>query len=332
MVNRKLQTASMDMLHGPMLKKMLLFALPLAAGSILQQLFNAVDVAVVGQFASSEALAAVGANSSVITLLINLFVGISVGSNVIIAHYIGKGEPDRVNGAVHTSILLAILSGVILMILGMIIAGPLLKLMSTPDDVLEMAILYLRIYCIGMPFIMIYNFGAAILRSMGDTRRPLYCLITSGVVNAGLNMLFVIVFHMGVSGVAIATTIANMISAGMILYFLQHTDEHLRMEWKKLRLNKEELLRILQIGVPAGIQGMVFSIANVLIQASVNSFGSDAVAGSAVAMNFEYISYFAVNGFNQAVMTFVSQNLGAGNMKRCRKAYALGMTDRKSVV
>lgn len=322
----RVKTNSMDMLHGSMLDKMLLFALPLAAGSILQQLFNAVDVAVVGRFASSQALAAVGANSSIVTLLINLFVGISVGSNVVIANYIGKKETDKVNGAVHTSILLAAISGVLLMILGMVIAKPLLELMSTPEDVIDLAVVYLRIYCVGMPFILIYNFGSAILRSVGDTRKPLYCLVISGVVNACLNLFFVIVCGMSVSGVAIATVIANVINTVMILYFLQHADEMLRLDFKKLRLQKDQLLRILRIGVPAGIQGMVFSIANVCIQASVNSFGSNAVAGSAVATNFEYISYFAVNGFNAAVMTFVSQNLGAGNLKRCKKAYALGIS------
>lgn len=321
----KVKSNSMDMLHGSMLDKMLLFALPLAAGSILQQLFNAVDVAVVGRFASSQALAAVGANTSIVTLLINLFVGISVGSNVVIANYIGKKETGRVNGAVHTSILLAAISGVLLMIVGIVIAKPLLQLMSTPEDVVDLAVVYLRIYCVGMPFILIYNFGAAILRSIGDTRKPLYCLIVSGVVNAGLNMFFVIVLHMSVSGVAIATVISNVISSGMIIYFLQHGDETVRLNLKGLRIQKEELLRILRIGVPAGVQGMVFSIANVCIQASVNSFGSAAVAGSAVAVNFEFISYFAVNGFNAAVMTFISQNLGAGNLRRCKKAYLLGV-------
>lgn len=322
----KMKSDSMDMLHGSMLDKMLLFALPLAAGSILQQLFNAVDVAVVGRFASSEALAAVGANTSIVTLLINLFVGISVGSNVVIASYIGKHEEGRVSGAVHTSIFLAALCGVVLMAVGFVIARPLLEMMSTPEDVIDLAIVYLRIYCVGMPFILVYNFGAAILRSIGDTRKPLYCLIVSGVVNAGLNMFFVIVLHMSVSGVAIATVISNVISSGMIIYFLQHASEIVRLDRKKLRIQKKVLLQILRIGVPAGVQGMVFSIANVCIQASVNSFGSAAVAGSAVAVNFEFISYFAVNGFNAAVMTFISQNLGAGNLKRCKKAYLLGIT------
>ncbi len=315
----------MDMLHGSMLDKMLLFALPLAAGSILQQLFNAVDVAVVGQFASSQALAAVGANTSVISLMVNLFVGISVGSNVVIANYIGQKAEGRIKGAVHTSIMVAVLSGLFLMLLGLAVARPLLQLMSTPENVLDLAVVYLKIYCVGMPFIMVYNFGAAILRSIGDTRKPLYCLILSGVINAGLNLIFVIVFHMGVSGVAIATVISNVFSAWMVIRFLVRADETVRLNLKEIRIQKEELVKILRIGLPAGLQGMVFSVANVCIQASINGFGSDAVAGSAAAVNFEYFSYYAVSGYNAAVMTFVSQNLGAGDMKRCRKAYAIGM-------
>lgn len=326
MSNRgKTGSSGMDMLHGSMLDKMLLFALPLAAGSILQQLFNAVDVAVVGQFASSEALAAVGANTSVISLMVNLFVGISVGSNVVIANYIGQKAENRIKGAVHTSIMVAVLSGLFLMLLGLAVAKPLLQLMSTPENVLDLAVIYLRIYCVGMPFIMVYNFGAAILRSIGDTRKPLYCLILSGVVNAGLNLLFVIVFHMGVSGVAIATVISNVLSAWMVIRFLMQADETVRLNLKELCIQKEELVKILKIGLPAGLQGMVFSVANVCIQASINGFGSDAVAGSAAAVNFEYFSYYAVSGYNAAVMTFVSQNLGAGNIKRCRKAYTIGM-------
>ena len=322
---KKSRAAGMDMLHGSMFDKMLLFALPLAAGSILQQLFNAVDVAVVGRFSSSQALAAVGANSSVISLLVNLFVGISVGANVVIAHLIGKGEKDRVKSAVHTALLLALISGVLMMFVGLVIARPLLALMSTPEDVLDMAVLYLRIYCLSMPFSMFYDFGASILRSVGDTKRPLICLETAGRLNAVLNLFFVIVCGLSVSGVAIATVISNVVSAGLLLYFLYHTEEIVRADLKALRLNKTELIQILKIGIPAGIQGMVFSVANVCIQSSVNSFGSDAVAGSSVAVNFEMFSYYVVNGFNAAVMTFMSQNLGAGNRKRCRKAYGIGM-------
>lgn len=323
---KKSGAVGMDMLHGSMLDKMLLFALPLAAGSILQQLFNSVDVAVVGRFSSSQALAAVGANSSVISLLVNLFVGISVGANVVIANLIGRGEQKRVGRAVHTSLSLALISGVLMMTVGLIIARPLLELMSTPENVIDMAVLYLRIYCLSMPFSMFYDFGASILRSVGDTKRPLICLVAAGLLNAALNLFFVIVCNLSVSGVAIATVISNVLSAGLMLYFLQRTDEKVRVNIKALCLDRRELLQILRIGIPAGIQGVVFSVANVCIQSSVNSFGSDAVAGSSVAVNFEMFSYYAVNGFNSAVMTFVSQNLGAGNLNRCKRAYGIGMT------
>ncbi len=319
------KTEAMDMLHGPMLKKMLVFALPLALGSVLQQLFNAVDVAVVGRFASSEAMAAVGANTSVVVLLINLFVGLSVGTNVDIAQHIGRKEYDRVGDAVHSSILLAIVGGLCLLVIGILIAKPLLSLMSTPDDIMEMAVRYLRIYCIGMPFIMVYNFAAAILRSIGDTRRPLYCLITGGVINAGLNLFFVAVLHMTVEGVAIATVVSNLVSMVMAILFLMRSDPMIRPNLKKMRFHRDEVVQILKIGVPTGIQGVVFSVANVVIQSSVNSFGSAAVAGGAAASNFEGISYNVVNGFNAAVMTFVGQNLGAGERKRCLRAFGIGM-------
>ncbi len=315
----------MDMLHGPMLKKMLIFALPLALGSVLQQLFNAVDVAVVGRFASSEAMAAVGANSTVVILLVNLFVGLSVGSNVTIAQHIGRKEYDKVGNAVHTSLLLAIVGGMCILVIGIIVAKPLLALMSTPEDVMDMAVLYLRIYCIGMPFIMVYNFAAAILRSIGDTRRPLYCLVTGGVINAGLNMFFVIVLHMTVDGVATATVISNVVSASMAVFFLTRSDAMVRPDFKKLHFHREEVAQILRIGVPSAVQSVVFSVSNVCIQSSINSFGSVAVAGSTAASYFEYISFNIVNGYNAAVMTFVGQNLGAGNRDRCLRAFAIGM-------
>ncbi len=322
---KKANSGYMDMLHGPMLGKMLLFALPLALGSVLQQLFNAVDVAVVGRFASSDAMAAVGANSAVVILLINLFVGLSVGSNVVIAQHIGREEYDKVGDAVNSSILLSIVGGLCLLVVGIIIARPLLTLMSTPDNILDMAVLYLRIYSVGMPFIMIYNFAAAILRSIGDTKHPLYCLIAGGVINAGLNLFFVIVLHMDVDGVAWATVISNVVSAFMAIRFLRHSDEMVRPDFKKLRFYGDEVKQILRIGVPSGLQGVVFSIANISIQSSINSFGSDAVAGSTAASNFEYISFNVVNGFNAAVMTFVGQNLGAGDRKRCLRALFIGM-------
>lgn len=322
---KRKDSSGMDMLHGSMADKILLFALPLALGSILQQLFNAVDVAVVGRFASSQALAAVGANTPVVSLLINLFVGISVGSNVVIAGYIGENRPERIRATIHTSLLVAVASGLFLTVTGFLVTKPLLILMSTPEDVIDLAVVYLRIYCLGMPFIMLYNFGAAILRSVGDTKRPLICLITSGIINAGLNMLFVIVLHMDVSGVAIATVISNIVSSCMAMYFLTRAEEPIRLSLEKIRISGQELKKILWIGIPAGLQGLVFSISNVCIQSAVNSFGSAVVAGSAIAVNCEYISYYAVNGFNAAVMTFTSQNYGAKNMKRCKRAYAISI-------
>lgn len=313
------------MLHGKLLPKLLLFALPLAASSILQQLFNAVDVAVVGQFASSPEQAAVGCNGPVINLLINLFVGISVGTNVAIANYIGQQHKERIKAAVHTSMVTAIISGFLVLLLGLLIAEPILGWMDTPGEVMGYAVTYLRIYFLGMPFIMVYNFGAAILRSMGDTKRPLYCLVLSGVINAGLNMFFVIVFHLGAAGVAIATVISNVVSAGMVWYFLSHEAEPIHLSFRDLRISTPELLRILQIGIPAGIQGMVFSIANVFVQTGLNGLGTNAVAGSAVALNYEYFTYFIIAAFNQATVTFTSQNYGAKQYDRCKRVFELCM-------
>ena len=316
---------SMDMTHGALWSKILIFALPLAASSILQQLFNSVDTAVVGRFASSQALAAVGSNGSLISLMINLFIGISLGSNVVIAHYIGERSEQNIQSAIHTAIVVALLSGFFVMILGQIIARPVLLLMGTPEDVIELAVLYLRIYLIGMPFIMLYDFGSSILRSTGDSRRPLYSLIVAGVVNTLLNLVLVIVFHMGVAGVAIATVISNVVSSGIVMYILLHESEPIRLNVHKLKINPKELKKILAIGIPAGLQGMMFSIANVCIQSTINSFGSAAIAGSAAALNYEFFSYFMVNAFAQAAVTFTSQNYGAGEYDRCKRIFRISM-------
>jgi len=320
------KSKSIDMLHGTLWSKMLLFALPLAVSSILQQLFNSVDTAVVGRFASSQALAAVGSNSSLISLLINLFVGISLGANVVIARYIGEGAVKQVKATLHTAILVAIASGFFVMILGQFIARPVLLLMGTPDDVIQLAVLYLRIYLVGMPFIMLYDFGASILRSVGDSRRPLYSLIAAGIVNTGLNLVLVIVFKLGVAGVAIATVISNVISSGIVMWILVHETEPLHLDFKALTINMKELKKMLNIGIPAGLQGMVFSIANVCIQSTINSFGSRAIAGSAAALNFEFLAYFVVNAFAQTTVTFTSQNYGAKEYDRCRKVFRTAMT------
>ena len=288
---------TIDMTHGSLWNKLLLFALPLAASSILQQLFNSVDTAVVGRFASSRALAAVGSNSSLIALMINLFIGISLGSNVIISRYIGQKAEEHVKAAIHTAIVVALCSGIFVLVLGQFIARPVLTLMGTPKDVLDLAVLYLRIYFLGMPFIMLYDFSSSILRSIGDSRRPLYALIAAGIINTGLNLILVIVFHLGVSGVAIATVVSNIVSSGILFYILLHEQEPIRVRLSGLSIDWGELKKILIIGVPAGLQGMVFSLANVCIQSMINSFGSNAIAGSAAALNFEFFAYFMVNAF-----------------------------------
>ena len=323
---KRQRSHQINMLEGPLVKKILLFTLPLAGSSILQQLFNSTDVAVVGRFSSSQALAAVGSNAPLINMLVLLFTGLSVGANVLIARYIGQNDRKKVSEAVHTVITLSLICGFLLLILGQVIAAPLLRLMNTPDDVIDLAATYLRIYFMGMPFVMLYNFGSAILRSVGDTSRPLYCLVISGIVNVLLNLFFVIVCDMSVAGVGIATVIADGISAGLVMMFLiRNEDESIRVNPKKLSFKKEHLIMILKIGAPAGIQGMVFSISNVFIQTAINGFGSQAVAGSSAELNFEYITYYIVCAFSQTAVTFTSQNYGALQFDRCKKVFRLCM-------
>ena len=321
----KSRSRQMDMLHGSLLDKILLFALPLAASSILQQLFNSADAAVAGRFAGSQALAAVGGNAPVVGLIINMFVGMSVGANVIIANYIGQRREEKVHEAVHTVYVMAVLLGVIMLIAGQVIAKPILVLIHTPSDVIDLATLYLRIYFCGMPCVMIYNFGAAILRSIGDTKRPLYCLLISGVINVILNVFFVVLCQLSVAGVAIATIIADTVSAVMVTVFLIRSNDCIRLNLKELTFKKEYIKKVIQIGAPAGLQGAVFSISNVCIQAGINGFGTAAIAGSAAALNFEYFTYFATNAFGQAAVTFVSQNYGARQFERCKKALLLSL-------
>ena len=313
----------LDMLHGPLLKKIIFFALPIAASSILQQLFNSADVAVAGRFAESGALAAVGSNSVLVGLFVNLFVGLSVGTNVVIAQYIGQKRTKEVGTVVHTSMLFSLICGLVMMVVGLVLSRFLLVLVDTPADVLERALIYLRIYCVGMIFIIPYNFGAAILRSIGDTRRPLYCLIASGILNICLNLFLVIVFHLGVAGVAIATVISNTFSASIVLYILCHEDEMIRLHWNRLQIHGAALKRIVQIGAPAALQSAVFSISNICIQTAINSFGSSAVAGMTAALNFESIGYYIVSAFSQTVVTFIGQNYGAGQYGRCKKILRL---------
>lgn len=310
-----------DMLHGSLVKRILLFALPLAATSTVQQLFNAADGAILGHFAGSDALAAVGSTAPVINLTINLFVGLSIGANVVIANYIGQGRSDRISDAVHTTVLLSIIAGILVAIIGICISRPMLEAMDSPEDVIGLSTVYLRIFFAGMPFMMIYNYTASILRSKGDTRRPLIILLISGVIKVAINLLFVIVLGLSVKGVAIATIIANVINSGALIYILLHEEGAFKLNIRGLRIKKEHLMRILKIGVPAGVQGMVFSFSNVVIQSAINGFGSNAIAGSAAAVNFEYFCYFMMNAFSQTAVTFTSQNFGARNAARCKEVF-----------
>lgn len=310
---------TMKMTEGSLADKIFFFALPLAASSILQQLFNSADVAVVGNFAGSNALGAVGANGSVINLLVTTFVGISIGSNVVIATFIGQNKEKKVKQAVHTSMLFALLLGLVLMAFGLFIAPQLLKLMATPTHILPLAVLYLRIYFLGVPFIVLYNFEAAILRSRGETRLPLIALSIAGVINVVLNLVFVVGLKMSVDGVAYATVISNIFSSLFLLVYLTHDTTMTHVELKQCRINKELLMHILKIGIPSGMQGALFSISNVIIQSQLNQFGSYAIAGSAAALNFEILSYYFFESFGQAAITFVGQNYGAGRMDRCHQ-------------
>lgn len=308
-----------DMIHGPLLGKILIFTLPLMASSILQLLFNAADIIVVGRYAGSDALAAVGSTGALINLLTNMFIGFSVGANVLVARYYGAGKPQEVSETVHTSVMLSIIGGVLLAVVGIAFATPLLSLMGTPENVLPLASLYVRIYFAGMPVILLYNYGSAILRAIGDTKRPLYYLAIAGVLNIILNLIFVIVFKMSVAGVALATIISQTLSAILVVRCLMHTEGGCHLDLRQLKIHSHKLWKILQLGLPAGLQGSIFSLSNVLIQSSVNSFGAIAMAGNSAAANIEGFTYVAMNSFYQAAITFVSQNMGAMEFKRIRK-------------
>lgn len=314
------KTKNIDMLHGPMLGKILMFALPLALSSILQLLFNAADTIVVGQFAGSQALAAVGSNGALINLIVNAFMGLSIGANVIVARYRGSGDEQKISLAVHTAILVSILSGVLLAFIGFFIAPKLLLLMSVPEDVIALSTLYIKLYFLGMPFMMLYNFGAAILRSIGDTKRPLVYLTIAGVINVVLNLIFVILFDMSVAGVAIATVISQVVSSILVLKCLMNEEGAIHVDLNKLKIDMSCLKEIVKIGLPAGLQGCVFSLSNVVIQSSINSFGSVMVAGNSAASNIEGFIYVTMNSFHQSAVTFSSQNFGAKQFDRCDKA------------
>ena len=308
-----------DMCNGPLFGKIILFALPLMLSGILQLLFNAADMIVVGRWAGEDALAAVGSTGSLVNLLVNVFIGLSVGSNVLVARYYGSGQEKELSDTVHTAILVSIITGIALIFIGFFIAPKILVLMGTPEDVLPLSVLYIRIYFCGMPAMMLYNFGASILRAVGDTKRPLYFLTIAGVINVILNLIFVIVFHMSVGGVALATTISQIVSAVLVVLCLMKVDGPYRLELKKLRISRHKLGMMIRIGLPAGFQGAVFSISNVLIQSSVNSFGSLVMAGNSAAANLEGFVYTAMNTFHQTAVSFASQNYGAQKYKRISK-------------
>ena len=313
----------MDMVNGSLGDKIIRYTIPLALTGILQQLFNAADLAVVGQFAGKEAMAAVGSNASVIGLLVNLFVGISLGSNVIIARSIGQGNEENISKAVHTSVVVALLGGLFLTVLGEFLAPGVVNMLDVPEDVYPLAVKYLRIYLAGMPVILLYNFEAAIFRSCGNTQTPLAALVISGVLNVILNLFFVLGMGMDVDGVAAATVLANLVSAVILFAALMKTDLAIHIDPRKLRVHGDVLGQILKIGIPAGIQGMIFSFANIIIQSAVNSLGTTVMAASSAAYNLEIFAYYIMNSFGQACTTFVGQNYGAGKGDRCRKVLKL---------
>ena len=325
-MEKELKKQKLDMLNGSIWNKLPVFALPIAATGILEQLFNASDIAIVGNFAQTDktaAVAAVGANSPIIGLILNLFIGIALGANVVIANAIGRDDKQTVQKAVHTSMVVSVIGGVLVAIIGELIAEPLLTVLNVPDDVLELALLYLRIYFLGMPVILLYNFEAAIFRSIGETKMPLVALTLSGILNVLLNLFFVIVLKMSVNGVATATVLANVVSAGILYIKLVKSDKYIKVEFKKLRIDGKVFAKIMQIGLPAGIQSAVFAVANIVIQGAINSLGTVVIAASSAAFNIEIIAYNVMNSFSQACTTFVGQNFGANKIDRCKKTLFL---------
>lgn len=319
------KNSKVDMLNGPLLSKILVFTLPLIASGILQQSFNAVDVAIIGRYSTSQAIAAVGSNGPIISILVNLFLGIAVGANVVIATYLGQNNKEGVRRSVATVAIVSLVSGCILLLLGILLARPILEAMSAPPDVIDLATQYLSIYFCGMPFMMIYNFGSAIMRSAGDTKLPFYSLLIATLCNFVLDWLFVAEFGMGVDGVAWATVIANGLNAAIMVYFLVREDPPVNLVFTKWYLSMPDFKKMLQIGIPAGLQGMVFSVSNMFIQSAINQFGADAIAGSAAALTFEAYCYYIVAGFCSATIAFTGQNYGAGKPSRCRRVFALCM-------
>lgn len=308
-----------NMTEGNLLPKILMFSLPLMASSFLQLLFNAADIIVVGKFAGSESLAAVSSTGALINLIVNLFIGLSVGTNVLVARYIGANQQEEISKTVHTAMMLSIIGGLILTVFGVLTAKPMLHMMDTPDDVIDLSALYLRIYFLGTIANLIYNYGASILRAKGDTKRPLYYLALAGVVNVILNLILVIVFHLDVAGVAIATVTSQIISAVLMFICLMNETDGMQLKINCLRVDGNKLVNILKIGLPAGIQGSIFSLSNVMIQASINSFGSVVMAGNGAASNIEGFVYSGMNTFYQSCLTFTGQNYGAKKFDRINK-------------
>ena len=325
-MKKKIDQNEIDMLHGTIWNKLLKYALPVAATGILEQLFNASDVAVVGKFSvanGTTAVAAVGANSPIIGLILNFFIGISLGANVVIANAVGRGDKETVHQAVHTAIMMALVGGLFVTLLGEMLAGTILNALQVPEDVFPYALLYLRIYLLGVPVILLYNFEAAIFRSLGETKVPLQVLTFSGILNVLLNLFFVIVLKMTVNGVAIATVLSNLVSAIILFGKLVKSDNMVHVEIHDLRIHKSSLIRILKIGFPAGTQSAVFAIANIVIQSAINSLGTTVMAASSAALNLELFAYYVLNSFSQACTTFVGQNYGAGKLDRCKKILRL---------
>ncbi|MCQ2462660.1 MAG: MATE family efflux transporter [Clostridia bacterium] len=308
-----------DMCSGSLMPKLISFSLPLMLSSILQLLFNAVDLIVVGRFAGSDCLAAVGATTALINIFINFFIGLSLGTNVCAARYYASGEYKKMSAVVHTAMLTAFISGIAIFILGQFFAKPALEIMDTPDEIIDMSVLYMRIYFMGTPFFMLYNFGAAVLRAVGDTKRPMVFLMFAGAINAVMNVFLVLVFHMDVAGVAIATVFSQMISCVLVIFVLLKSPEAYRLYFSKLKIDKKLLINIIKIGLPAGLQSTVINVSNAMLQSSVNSFGQDAMAGYTAANNIFGFLYTSANAITQGCMIFTSQNLGAGKYGRMKK-------------
>lgn len=309
---------SMDMTSGPLLTKIIRFTVPILLMGTLQLFYNAADVVVVGRWGSDYSLAAVSSTGALINLIVNVFMGLSVGTSVVVARHFGAGRMKDVSETVHTSIAVAGVCGVVVGVFGFFMATTLLELMDSPTEVIGLSSLYVKIYFAGMPFNMLYNFGAAALRAVGDTKRPLYYLSLSGIINVLLNLVFVIVLHMDVAGVALATIISQAVSAALVIMSLMHSDGAIRLYIKKIRIHKDKLLSIIAVGLPAGLQGSIFSVSNVIIQSSINFFGDAAMAGSGAAANIEGFVYMAMNSVYQAAITFTSQNYGARKTKRIK--------------